>query len=237
MSSTPLRVTAHLLNGAVYVPGEYVSLDGPLLYAVTIERLGHRMFGDPPSKDQLAKETAEPDPAMPLAVYRAGDDWCYACSIAEPGEHYGTSMTHWNKRIDDGLLVPMIQDGTVDMGRSTKIQINSAQYKSYHMPVWTEIVDRLVWHAIGDGDEVQRLLTEHVHHVGKGRGTGHGVVTGWEVEVVDGPEDRWLHREDGSLARPVPVAMLDDYDGPTSQAPYRPPYWLIQHTAICGVPG
>lgn len=237
---TTLRITAELMNGLAYVPGEYISLDGPLLYAVTLERIGHAMFGDPPSKDQLARETAEPDPAMPLDVHRAGDTWCYACSSAETGPHYGTTMTHWNKRIDDGLLVPMVQDGTVDMGRKGKVQINSAQYKSYHMPIWTEHVLELVWYArSAEPQRLARLLGEHVHHIGRHRNTGHGRIIRWEIaEADDAPADRWMWRPDGTLARPVPLAMLgDDYDGPVGHAPYRPPHWLIQHQTMCGVPG
>jgi len=234
---TLTRVTAHLLNGLVHVPGETISLDGPLLYAAVLERIGEAMFGDPPSNDQLARETAEPDPAVPLAVHRAGGTWCYCVSAGDPVGHHGTSLTHWNKRIDDGLLVPAVQDGAVDMGRQGKVQINSAQYKSYHMPVWTEHVEAIEWYALTeDPQRLAYLLGAHVHHIGRDRGIGSGVVTSWEVETTDEPSNRWLRRPDGSLARPVPVSMLDSYDGPTMVAPYRPPYWLVQHQSLCAVP-
>lgn len=232
----PVRVTAHLLQGAAYNPGEVVSLDGPLLYATVLERLGEDYYRTQPSKAELADETANPDPDVPLAVYRAGGTWVYAVSAGEPHGRHGTDLTHWNKRIDDGALVMAVQDGIVDMGRSSKVQINSAQYKSYHMPIWTELVERIVWYALTpDPERLAYLLGAHVHHVGKHRGSGHGVVASWEVEHVEAPDDRWMCRPDGALARPVPLAMLPDWDGPTERAPVRPPYWLVQHVETCAV--
>lgn len=234
--SRPIRVTAHLLNGVSYVPGEIVSLDGPLLYAVMIERLGADFAADPPSKDALAKETAEPDPRIPLAVHHAGRRWIYAVGGAEIDAHHGSTLTHWNKRVDDGALAMAVQDETVDMGRSSRVNISSAQYKSYHMPIYDELVERLHWYALTtDADELRRLLTTHVHHVGKKRNAGHGVVMSWEVEPVDAQPDRWMRRPDGSLTRPIPLAMLPTHGSPTEVAPVRPPYWLMQHEEECAI--
>lgn len=231
------RITAHLLNGLSYVPGEVLSLDGPLLYAATLERLGEAFWRTQPAKDDLARQTAEPDPDMPLSVHSDMDTWVYCVSAGEPEEHHGRTLTHWNKRIDDGLLVPMVQDGIVDLGRSSKVQISTGPYKSYHMPIYDELVERVVWHALSsDPDELLRLLQEHVHHLGKGRNSGHGAVLKWDVdEVPDEREDRWMWAEDEVPARPLPVKLLDDWKGATAVMPARPPYWLIQHQELCAV--
>lgn len=239
---TCTRITAHLLNGISYVPGEMVSLDGPLLYAVTLERMGEEFHRSQPTKEELAQQTTEPDPAMPLSVHRAGGTWVYTVSAGEMVEHHGRTLTHWNKRVDDGLLVAMVQDGIVDMGRSSKVQINSGQYKSYHMPIYDELVERVVWWALTpDPPELARLLREHVHHIGKGRNSGHGVVTRWEVEEVASMRtDRWMWAAPeppaGPIpARPIPVRMLPEWDDPTEIVPVRPPYWLIQHQEECAM--
>jgi len=229
-AGTLVHVTAHLLNGISYVPGEFVSLDGPLLYAAVLERMGEDFHRSQPTKTELARETAEPDEGVPLVVHRTGGTWVYAVSGPEIDGHHGSTLTHWVTRLDDGLLVPAIQDGAVDMGRKTKVQINSAQYKAYRMPIYDELVERLTWTALSpDPERLAWLLGAHVHHVGKKRNTGHGAVVRWEVEEVDGAPDAWMH------GRPLPVEMRPEWDGPVGLAPVRPPYWLIQHEERCAL--
>jgi len=226
-------VTAEMLDGVVYVPGEVMSLDGPLLWAATVERLGTR-YGTPPPDDVAAEQTSEPDPGVPLRVYRAGGEWVYMSSAAEFIGDHGADVVHWHKRLDDGLLVPMVQDGAVAMGRRGKVPVNSGPYKAYRMPLWVQTVERLRWHAVtSDPERLKAILCERVLHIGRRRNTGYGAVMAWSVEERDGATDAWMWRDDGRPARPIPVAMMPDYDGPTEHLPVRPPYRLLQHHREC----
>lgn len=231
----PLRITAHLLAGASYHPGEMVSLDGPLLYAVTLERFGEAFF-EPPGATEIARETAEPDPDMPLAVHVTGGRWIYACSLSEPHGHHGTTRLHFNTRIDTEAIQHAMERGEIELGRTTKVQTNSGQYKSMHAPLYIEDVDALVWYAVGDGDRIRELLESHVHHVGKKRNTGHGAVTHWDVEPWDGPPDRWLWREPDVPARAIPVEMLGrEWVGATAWMSVIPPYWITGREQLCAI--
>lgn len=233
---TLVRVTAHLLHGAAFNPAEAVSLDGPLLSAVMLERHGEAYFTAAPEKAELARLTADPDPDVPFEVYRAGETWIYACSLSEPVGQHGTTLTHWNKRLDDGAAAMLAGDGGLELRRG-KVPIGGGQYRSHHHPLWTEVVDRLVWYASSpDPQQLAYLLASHVTHVGKKRAHGNGVVSSWEVEeATDVPADRWLWREPGVPARPIPLAMLEGWTGRIEVRGARPPYWLVQHAESCAV--
>ena len=230
-----VRVTAHLLQGLLWVPGEHLSIDGPLLYAAMVERLGDE-FGRGASQSVIAEATSVPDEMVPLDVWRAGgDQWIYCASDGWPGDEHGVTVTHAHGRVDDGMLVPLIQAGQVE--RRRKVNISAAPYRSTRRPLWTRLVDDVTWHlSTSDPDTLSRLLRRHVHHLGKGRNSGHGVITHWEIETPDAPSDRWLRRPDGSLARPVPLEMLPGWDGPTGTAPFRPPHWIPEHQTLCALP-
>lgn len=238
MPLTPLTITAHMAGPLAYHPGEGIPIDSPLQYAATLEALGEEFFAAHPANDELARLSAEPHPGVPLAVHRHGGaptDWLYCASLAEPeGRHAGQRL-HWNKRFDDGLAQRALESGVLTLEKKSKVQINSGEFKSYHMPLFLEHVERLVWYAIGDEAEARRLLETHVHHLGKKRNTGHGVVVAWEVAPFDGPADRWLWRAPGVPARAIPLGMLEGWEGETMIAGTRPPYWLAAHQMECAV--
>lgn len=232
---TPLRITAHMAGSLAYHPGEGITLDSPLAFAAMLEAKGEAFFRDHPANDALAREVVEPHPGVPLAVHRYPGGWMYRASLAEPEGRHGGQRLHTNKRFDDGLAQRALESGALALGRKTKVQINSGEFKSYHMPLFLEHVERLVWYAVGDEREVRRLLETHVLHLGKKRNHGHGVVAAWEVAPWDGPADRWLWREPGVPARAIPLEMLTEWEGETMVAAIRPPYWLAAHQVECAV--
>lgn len=233
----PIQITAYMAGPVAFHPGEGIPIDSPLAYAAALERLGERMFEPAPSNDVLAAQCAEPDPAVPLAVHRYDDGWLYCASLAEIEGRHGAQRLHWNKRFDDGLAQRALEAGGLDIRRKSKVQINSGEFKSYHMPLYLEHVERCIWYAVGDAAEVLRLLETHVHHLGKRRNAGHGTVAAWEVAPSEEPAERWLWRSDGTPARAIPEAMLPaGWQGERMIAGTRPPYWLVAHQVLCGVP-
>lgn len=229
----PIRITAHMAGGIVFHPAEGVTIDGPLAWAAVVERLGEEAFVQIDNAE-MARQTAKPDPAVPLAVYREAGTWMYCASIAELVDYRGTDLRHWNKRFDDAFVQAYID--ALDLSRAAKVQINSGEFKSYHQPIYVESVERLVWYAVGDPGEVRRMLETHITHLGKKHNRGYGIVAAWEVEPWDGPADRWLWRAPGEPARAIPTAMLPDWTGEVAWAGIRPPYWLQAHHAWCAVP-
>lgn len=233
----PLRVTAHMGAPVAYTPGEGLSLDGPLLYAAVLEREGQAYFESaPPPDDELAEITATPDPDMPLTACEGADTWIYRASMAERGgADGGTELLHWSKRYDE--LAHRQYNEAVDMGRRSVVKTHSGPYKSQYRPLYTEVVERLAWHVVGNRREVERLLNSHATHIGKKHGTGHGMVADWQVESVDVSADRWVKSGRRTLVRPVPLDMMeDDWGGEVGYAAVRPPYWLAAHQELCAVP-
>lgn len=229
----PIKVTAHIYGPVAFHRDEGLTLDGPLAWALALEQRGDAFFAAAPDNDELEILTADPDPAFPLAVHCAGGTWCYATSSAEIEGDHGTEISHWNKRFDDRLASWALADGKLS-DRKLRVPTASGEFKSYHQPLFEEVVERLVWYAVGDGMRVAELL-DRVQGLGKKRNTGHGRVLRWEVERSSEPEDRWLWREPGVLARPVPIEMLGAWSGETMWVGYRPPYWLAGNQAVCAV--
>jgi CRISPR type IV-associated protein Csf3 len=232
---TPLVITAHLANAVAYHPAESITLDGPLLYAVTLERLGERMFDAHPPNDVIAAASARPDPAMPLAVHAAGGLWVYTCSLAEPVGHHGTETRHWHSRFDDALAQRVIEAGGLALDRKATVDTATGEFRANRRPLYVEHVEALRWYAVGDADALARLLTAHVPTLGKKRNVGHGIVAEWEVVPWEGRPDRWLWRDDARTvpARAIPLAMLGGWAGETTIASVRPPYWLHEHQVVC----
>jgi len=232
-----IEITAKMIGPVAYNPAEGLSLDGPLAFAAALEREGAAFYDDRPSNEELAAITSTPDPEMPLEVYRDAGTWLYACSHAIPCGAQASEQLHRNKRFDDGFAAAYPE--ALDLSRKRVVRANSGPLKSYHMPLFLEIADRLVWHAIGEPEKVERLLRAHIHHLGKGHNAGHGRVASWTVESSDELERRWMWQDTQprTPARPLPIGMTpDNWTGETAVTGYRPPYWLATNQTLCAMP-
>ena len=225
--TTPLKLTAHIHGAVAYNRDEGLPIDGALCYHAALERLGERFF-DPPDNDTLARESATPDPDCGLATYEIAGTWVYRASLAEIHGDHGTEIHHWNKRIDEPMLAHLVDRGAL---KPRRVQLGAGEFKSYHQPVYSEIVERLVWYVEGDERRIRELVPR-IRALGKKRGTGGGRVLRWEIEPHDVP-DRWLYREDGALARSMPLDSAEAWEGERILAGFRPPYWLPSNQAVC----
>ena len=181
--TTPLKITAHMLSGVAFTPQEGIALDGPLLWACVLERHGDAALARSPSAAEIEAEVERPDPDMPIATYAGPDGgWCYCASHADLVGHVGTEVVHWHKRFDDALAGDLLDRGALDMGRKSRVNTGSGEFKAYRVPLYLGLVDRLVWYAVGDGERVRSLLERHIQHLGKKHDRGHGAVAAWDVE-------------------------------------------------------
>lgn len=229
----PLKITAHIHGPVAFNRAEGIAIDSPLAWAAAVQRLGEAFYDRSPDNDELARISATPDPDIPLAVHEAGGLWCYAASLAQIDGDHGTEVTHWNKRFDQKLAGYALEAGLLSEKR-LKVNLGSSEFKSYHQPLYEEVVERLVWHVIGDPDRLRAMLPR-IRGLGKKRNTGHGRVLKWDVEPHDGPDDAWMWRDE-QPSRAIPLVMLDDWQGETMWAGFRPPYWLPSNQAECAVP-
>lgn len=233
-----VHITAHLLAGIECIPGEVLSLDGPLLYAAVRDRMGDAFHSVRPSNEQLARLTAAPDAGVPLHTAARAGTWVYQVSGGHLSGMHGSTRHHWHTRLDDGMLVNAVRDGVVDMGRTTKVSTAAGPYRAVRMPVDTVMAERIEWVALTPDIEALERALSSIQHIGKGRNAGGGVVARWEVVTLhEASESRWMFTADGDLTRPLPIVLMDqDWDGPHAWAPVRPPYWLVQHQEWCAMP-
>ena len=92
---------------------------------------------------------------------------------------------------------------------------------------------QITWYAEGDGEAVQRLLSD-VMFIGKRRGSGFGEVSGWSIEKgdLDGVVGPF-----GSPLRPVPLDMFSgDKASLKVDASWKPAYWHPENRALCYAP-
>lgn len=221
----PLRVVAHLRTGVV--ADRWLPLDALLLYQANRDALG-------PEAATLPGGGAAQSPAstLPLGIAHPGRRiWYYQCSWAQPQPWWAEEgRDHWNKRFDMGFA------HLVDFrGRRGKVVIAQGRYKAYHMPVFYRAALRVEWYCVGDGAEIERLLSTAAF-LGKKRSQGWGRVMRWEVKPW--AED-WSVWRDGRLARGVPVADVCERGEPFRLAHYgvRPPYYRPNNQMPLAVPG
>lgn len=205
---TPLSVTARLA-GRVILPHEGLHLDALLIAAVA------RRDDLPPlttAADVLRAQAVD----IPVAKSPCGRYWL--CSVAV---HDGAleRETRWiNKRF------PMQQ--AIDMGRDDvrSIKATAGLSRGFRIPVEASIVRSLTWYAIGDGAEIERLLTL-VTRIGRLRRAGEGLVESWEVSAVADPWSGFpVVDRDGEPLRVLPRDAAPGR-GIARVGRVRPPYW------------
>lgn len=159
-------------------------------------------------------------------------DWHWLCTTAYPVGLDGQRATgdpdvhHQHSRIREATLAHVADHLPASLPPA------SGRYRLRRMPVVTTPAAAVQWHAVGTPDAVSDLLMD-LPAIGRRRGTGEGLVLGWDVTTHDDlPRDQWAQfghcHPDGSLGRPAPPACLDRVDLSADRygvAGIRPPYW------------
>ncbi len=189
------------MDGRVATTDGYLALDGILAMA-WIRKYRPELVGQPPDFDNFVE--AE----LPLEKRGECDDWYWACSFA-CFEVLKEDRRYWHKRFDQDLGEQYIDFN----GRRGSVNVKSAQYKNYRIPLNYILIPKIEWYAVGDKAEIEILL-QYITHIGKKPSQGFGRVREWTVE--EWPEDlSWL--------RPIPDPNGDDF------AAIRPPYWYYDN--------
>jgi len=181
LAGVPLRVIAELVPGTRVVNYDPINLDNLLARAVVDEATGGRGL-----------ETLDDGwywlPVPLRQLWESADGLpLYAATVFRPDGGQTEDRDYWHKRAQPGGW--------------TRGALNprNGRWMERRVPMPTLVAERLVAEAIGDPDEVARLLAP-LSHISKRRGSGFGAVARWRVE----PADFDLVRN-GLLTRPLPV--------------------------------
>lgn len=214
----PLIVTAELANGFSSSDDWSPSLDGMLAYWALREQLGEEEWA---LGCTGARELVEPD--LPLRREQYGDDWWWVCSspiVAAAGQY----ETWFHRRFDLGAA-------TAHLPETTKSVLTAGgPYKVYRNRAMLTHARAVVWHCVGEAEEIRRLL-RRCANVGFGHTKGLGVVREWRVEAGGDADVARFHR-------PLPVAFAAAHGiaGVTAEYGIRPPGRAPEHRRTCVLP-
>lgn len=156
----------------------------------------------------------------------------YHCSSLLPQGGVKQSVYTWTKKNDESIsrFAVRKKDGT-----EWQPDNGSGQNKEYCMPLPIKSISCLIGYAVGDLEEIRRLLVG-LSGIGKKVSWGLGNMT--SVAVEPSPlESRWCFVRGERLLRPVPLAACRDLGlkpvGDSQLVGYTPPYWLSVNQAPC----
>lgn len=215
----PLKITAHLRSGFTAAFDWSVSIDGILAYQFMLEKLGVDAF----TETHGITSEQEPVIGLPLAVEQFNNDWWYQCS--RPFfRQYATHVTKMHRRFN-------AQEAELYVGDKTRIvQTTKGPHKNARLSIPKFITSEVTWYAVGDKEEIERLLG-HITHIGGQRRSGFGAVGRWSVAEHDSIDDCRFKR-----ALPIEFAEIHGIEGVPMQWPIRPPARHPHNLRRCIIP-
>lgn len=223
--TSPIKITAHLLDGRLNSADGIVMLDSILYHAWFYKHCPEVLEG---------MGSAEYDGNIGLPLRQLpGNRWMASRGIYE---EVGQTVEHLNKR-PNFFNADKLRRLDADKGI---ISDSMGQYRAYRIPnVIRTIKDGLItfW-AMGHKNEVQALL-DRIPAVGKKYAAGYGIIDRWTVEDCD--EDYSLWHPDYGLMRPIEVDSPETQTYDLSRYPImrygvKPPYWKAKNMRLCYVP-
>jgi len=227
MRFQPLLITATTPHGVVLSRPWGIAFDG-LLASVLWDR---QKWAARASGTWLTYNHEHPPQRIDLPLALCGDpdhhdDWHWMATFADLHPHHATEPDiRWRTSRTDHQrlqqLAPVI-------GRQA-VSDRAGRYQRRVVPVLAHPATSVTWRAVGDPYRIHDLLSE-LTSIGKHRGVGEGVVTGWDITAP--PElDEWSaghEHSTGVLGRPTPQRCLTQHPvNPAHSAirtAIRPPY-------------
>lgn len=220
----PLLVTAHLRHGYLENDPWSPSLDGILAYWLLREQLPEEAFVEGAAG---YGPLIEADLSAVLAREEDGEGhWWWCCSSPRHVGPVVRGFIWFHRRFDAGEAVDRVDPAV------RRVETKGGAYKNYRQRRTFVTTLALQWHAIGNPDQIRRLL-RRCTHVGHMAGAGFGEVVRWEV-TGEGADARLAR-----LHRPVPAAyaVAHGVDGMVLDWGIRPPGRRPEHRALCVMPG
>lgn len=214
----PLIITARLRNGFAASDPWSPALDGILGYWMMRERLGEAQF----TADAAGQASLQTVTDLPLARIEHDGLWWWACSSPIYAEA-AQALRYYHRRFDAQAAERHAQ-------LRGRVQTKAGPYKAARLSQIVHVCPAVTWHAVGDADEVRRLLSR-CSAIGAKIGAGFGAVAEWTVDAGG----------DGVLAmrhRPVPADYAEAHtiDGQRMWWGLRPPVRLAENQALCVMP-
>jgi hypothetical protein len=124
-----------------------------------------------------------------------------------------------------------------------KIETGRGKYKNYAMPIKIISTNKITFYARAEKKETQRLLTTHIHTIGKKSSQGYGIIKEWIITEIQ--HDNSFIFANGNLSRQIPfedankLLVCGNIKLDTKQSKVCTPtfpYWDISKQVKCFVP-
>lgn len=220
---SPLKITAHLVDGRLNSADGIVMLDAILYHAWFYKHAPHVLYDG-------GTETYSGNIGLPLRM-EPGNRWRASRGIYT---ELGKTVEYINKRPN---FFNADKLNRLDMEKGL-ISDSVGLYRAYRVPsVVRTVKDGIItFFAVGHKDDVSELLNR-IPAIGKKAAAGYGVVDQWTVE--DCSEDFSLWHTEYGLMRPVEVGAAEDERlarYPVMRYGVKPPYWKPKNARLCYVP-
>ncbi len=243
MEKTPLRITVFLLTPIVF-PQNGIHLDALLTELVAKELFSH----DIDRWQDLDKQINLP---LPLDKTK-GKYPIWKASIGFSSPLVREYQDFWIKRTNDefaglkssNIVWPAgVINGNVSKSLAKEVHIEKATgpannpsrggFRSYYETRNLLSTDYLIFHAVGNKSEVNRLLTQ-LKGIGKKTAIGYGKIVNVEVEEIK--EDYSLFTPNQKPARNLPAEDFPNTKAQIVASRAVPPYWSKRYLIVCFAP-
>lgn len=243
LDKSPLQIKIHLATPLVY-PDYGIHLD-----SILTDLVAKDLFGQ--DQDRWQDETKHKEIPLPLAK-TDGKYPVWKASIGFTSTFNREYQDFWVKRTYDefsGYVVKNIvwPEGVIGdapaKSLAKEVRIEKATgpandpsrggFKSYYESRNIIFTNYLIFHAVGNKEEMNRLLSK-LDGVGKKIAIGYGRVNGIEITEVD--NDYSLFTPNNKPARAIPVEDYPNVKAQMIASPITPPYWSKKNLTICYVP-
>lgn len=170
-------------------------------------------------------DTTQEDPEdmnLPLSICTTGDQWHWLASCAlpvdaeehpEPRTYYRNVDTGWAQRAASRPLAYH--------------HPSKGPYRDMMLPGPVVLCHAVKWYAVGEGEQVERLL-KGLRFIGRRRSVGEGGVLDWQVDSASTDDLlAWSHVRGQEIIRPCPeeCAQAIGVDYRMGWYAVRPPSW------------
>ena len=207
---TSLKISAKL--GKAYSPGvdDVVHFDGLLAFAV-MKSLGEKVL--------ILDKKAEVIFPVPMKIVWVSSNGLplLASSDMKPERFFAKGVDYWHKRF--------ASDAVQNHCKQPNTQLTKGAFKEYRIPIKTVFSDIVSAFCVGNKEEIEQLLTEHVKFIGKKSSQGKGLVLKWTVSEFEISENDILSN------RQVPIDFSKKTGG--SVRSWCAPHWFKPWHLAC----
>lgn len=243
MNKTPLRINIHL-NTPIELPIHSIHLD-----ALLAEIVAKELYGNDIDRWQNQDKHIE----LPLPLEKTeGNKPVWKASIGFSSSFKREHQDFWTKRnvdqfspykakdiiwpagvISDKMASSNLKEVKLEEKTGPYNESERGPFKSYYEQRNLLSTDMLIFHAVGNANEVQRLLNK-LDAIGKKTAIGYGQIN--KVEVLSISEDYSLFTPDNKVARNLPVEDFQPLHAQMIASRTTAPYWSKRNLILCYAP-